>query len=166
MNSIGQLAQITSVENLNSLNSQITGLVSSLQYSQAMQATDLVGKTVTVPMNVMELENSGTMTGEVQVPANADRVQVFIQDASGQVVSSMDFGAQYSGTVPFTTDDLAKGMYSISAVATYGADDQSVPVALSTKVNSVVIPGGGKEIELNLAGIGAMPVSQVSRIEQ
>ncbi len=163
---VGQLAQITSVENLNSLNSQITGLVSSLQYSQAMQATDLVGKTVTVPMNIMELENTGSMSGEVQVPVNADRLQVFVQDANGQVVSSMDFGPQYSGTVPFTTEDLAKGIYAISAVATYGADTETVPVALSTKVDSVVIPGGGKEIELNLAGIGAMPVSQVSRIGQ
>lgn len=162
---VSQLAQITSVDNLNSLNKQVTELVSSLQYSQAMQATNLVGKTVTVPINVMELESSGTMSGEIQLPANADKVQIFIQDANGQVVSSMDLGAQSSGTVPFTTDDLAKGMYAISAVAVVGAEEQSIPVALSTKVNSVVIPGGGQEVELNLAGIGAMPVSQVSRIE-
>ncbi|WP_211827075.1 flagellar hook assembly protein FlgD [Kistimonas asteriae] len=163
---VGQLAQITSVENLSSLNSQITGLVSSLQYSQAMQATDLVGKTVTVPINIMELESSGTMTGEVQVPVSADRVQLYIQDASGQIVDSIDLGAQASGTVPFTTDSLAKGMYSISASATYGTEEQSIPIALSTKVDSVVIPGGGKEIELNLAGIGAMAVSQVSKIQE
>ncbi|MCK5893245.1 MAG: hypothetical protein KAG53_02290 [Endozoicomonadaceae bacterium] len=162
---VAQLAQITSVDNLSNLNSQIAGLVSSMQYSQAMQATDLVGKTVTVSANIMELESSGTIAGEVRMPGSAENVQMFIHNAQGDVVKTMDLGAQVSGSVPFTTDDLPEGVYSVSAIAVNGTTEQSVPVALNAKVNSVVIPGGGKDIELNLAGIGAIPVSQISKIQ-
>lgn len=162
---VAQLAQITSVDNLSNLNSQIAGLVSSMQYSQAMQATDLVGKTVTVSANIMELESSGTIAGEVRMPVSAENVQMFIHNARGDVVKTMDLGAQVSGSVPFTSDDLPEGVYSVSAIAVNGTTEQSVPVALNAKVDSVVIPGGGKDIELNLAGIGAMPVSQISKIQ-
>lgn len=162
---VAQMAQITSVENLDRLNAQMVGLVSTMQYSQAMQATDMVGKTVTVPINVMEIDSSDTMSGEVQMSVSAENVNVFIHDATGEIVESIDLGAQTSGNVLFTTNNLAKGMYSVSAIATNGTESQSVPIALSAKVDSVVIPGGGREVELNLAGIGAMPISQVSKIQ-
>ncbi|MTI12489.1 flagellar hook assembly protein FlgD [Sansalvadorimonas verongulae] len=165
---VAQLAQITSVENLESLNDSISGMVSSMQYSQAMQATGLVGKTVTVPTSVVETTGEEGIQGEVSLPANAQSVRVLVSDAIGQIVGEVNLGAQARGDSKFDTSslNLDPGVYSISAIATNGGEQLKVPVSISSKVESVVIPGGGSEVELNVAGIGAMPLSQVSRVSE
>ena len=165
---VAQLAQITSVENLESLNHTMNGMVSSMQYSQAMQATGLVGKTVTVPTSVVEANGEESINGEVSLPTNADSVRVIVSNAIGQIVGEIDLGKQASGGVNFDTSslDLDPGVYSISAIAANAGEQLKVPVSLSSKVESVVIPGGGGEIELNVAGIGAMPLSQISRVSE
>ena len=165
---VAQLAQITSVENLESLNNSINGVVSSMQYSQAMQATGLVGKTVTVPTSVVEASGEESIQGEVSLPANAESVRVLVSDAIGQIVGEVDLGKQAKGNTTFDTSslDLDSGVYSISAIATNGGEQLKVPVSISSKVESVVIPGGGSEVELNVAGIGAMPLSQISRVSE
>ncbi|WP_281647140.1 flagellar hook capping FlgD N-terminal domain-containing protein [Parendozoicomonas sp. Alg238-R29] len=163
---VAQLAQITSVENLESLNQTMTGAVNSMQYSQAMQATGLVGKTVTVPTSVIEVEEGKSVSGEVAVPSNADQLRVIVSDANGQIVGEVDLGKASKGLVNFDTSslDLDAGVYSISAIASNGDEQLKVPVAISSEVESVVIPGGGSEVEVNIAGIGAMPLSQIARI--
>ena len=165
---VAQLAQITSVENLESLNQSINGMVSSMQYSQAMQATDLVGKTVTVPTSVVDLAEDGVVKGEISLPTRADQVRLLVTDASGQIVGEVNLGSANAGTLNFSTEslDLDKGFYALSAVATAGGEQLKVPVSVSGEVEGVVIPGGGMEVELNVAGVGAMPLSQVTRISQ
>ncbi|CAM3442847.1 flagellar hook assembly protein FlgD [Parendozoicomonas haliclonae] len=163
---VAQLAQITSVENLENLNQTLSGMVSSMQYSQAMQATDLVGRTVTVPTSVVEINDGDSIRGEVSLPTIADSLRVLVSDASGQIVGELDLGQSSAGRQAFDISelDLDAGVYSLSAIATSGGEQLKVPVSLTSSVESVVIPNGGTEVELNIAGIGAMPLSQIARV--
>ncbi len=67
-----QMAQISTVTGISSLNSTVSQLVSQLQQSQALQSTQLAGHTVLVPGSSLTLASTGA-SGSSSPPTAASR---------------------------------------------------------------------------------------------
>jgi flagellar basal-body rod modification protein FlgD len=91
-----QMAQINTVSGLDKLNRTVEGLNSQFVQLQALQGASLVGREVSVPGDRLQVQGGKAEAGfELQGPA--DRVKVEILSGAGQVIDTLQLGAQTSG---------------------------------------------------------------------
>lgn len=169
---LGQLAQFGAVSGLKQLQTQFETLAGSLVSSQALQASSLLGREVLINATSGYLEDGRPLEGAIDVPSGAQSVKLLIADASGQIVRTLDLGAQAPGLASFSwngqTDSgpaAAPGRYSLRA-QTY-LNGQAVDAAqtlISAPVESVTLGAGQSGLSLSLRGLGDMPFSAVRRI--
>lgn len=163
-----QLAQISTAQGMNDLNTTLTSLMGAYQSSQTLQAASLVGHQVMAEGSKIALSNSQGLGG-VDLASAADAVTVTIQDASGNTVKTLNLGAQSAGQVGFSWDGtdatgntVADGNYTFSVkAASNGSDVTATPLALST-VSSVSVNNG--TLGVNVAGLGQLNLNQIYRI--
>jgi flagellar basal-body rod modification protein FlgD len=159
-----QLAQIDTVSGISQLNSSLTSLSSQLSATEAGQSASLIGRTVLVPGNTFTVDfptnaDGTTSTTEaaspfgIKLPAAASDLRVQVTNSTGQIVRTIDLGAQPAGVIPVPgfnpVDDngnaLPKGNYTFTATDAGGAaTGTSAPVALTgITVVSVVTQSDG-----------------------
>lgn len=172
---MAQLSQLSMVEGIQNLNKVTEGFITSLQSSQALQASALVGRTVQIQSDIGNLVEGSNLTGSVFVPASASNMDIKIVDNQGQVLRELDT-AQYrnasgvfpEGSINFEWDGLmdngeaaAPGLYQVLSSAEIDGQSYSMTTYTNANVNSVTIANGG-EVWLNLAGKGSVALSEVN----
>ncbi len=162
-----QLAQISTVDGIEKLNSTLKMILEGSNENQAMQAAALVGHGVLVPGSGLIL--AGGAIGGIELAEPADRVTVTIKDSAGLAVRTLDLGGHDAGSLSFAWDGLsdggaqaADGAYTISVSAVREGTDVAVkPLELGI-VSSVVRTSDG--VSLNVGGIGNFKMSDVREI--
>lgn len=168
---IGQLAQFSTVEGVEKLNSSMETILSGYQSSQALQASSLVGRKVIVPTERAVVDTAETFKASMVLPASSSNVYVNVYDATGAVVNRISMGPQEAGNISFMWDGkdasgntMPPGTYRFEAQATYDGETKALYTMLPANVDSVTL--GGNELMLNLAGLGSVPLSHVQVIGQ
>ena len=169
---IAQLAQFSTVEGIEKMNSSMDAMASSFQSSQALQASSLVGRTVVIPSEVAMVDPELGFTGQLALPESSGAVKVNIYDEAGSMVATVDLGAQEAGIHDFTWDGkdssgntLPSGQYSFEAQASINGEPVQLATLLPANVDSVSLGvGRGGEMVLNLAGLGSIGLSEVFTI--
>lgn len=167
---VAQLAQFSSVEGIDKLNTSLEGMAASFQSSQALQASSLVGRSVKVLSDTAQLENGGTVFGTVALPYSTTDLKINIYDGSDVLVGQQLLSSQKAGNIDFSWDGvgsdgnpLPAGQYRFEAIAMKEGKPEQLNTALGVNVNSVTVAGGGV-INLNIAGLGSVPMSHVIEI--
>ncbi|MFC3606714.1 flagellar hook assembly protein FlgD [Stutzerimonas tarimensis] len=170
---IAQLAQFSTVEGVEKLNSSVQSILTGYQSSQALQASSLVGRKVIVPTSQAVVDTSQTFRANTVLPISSSNVYVNVYDTAGSQVSRINLGQQSAGTVSFMWDGkdssgatLPPGTYRFEAQASYDEETQALHTLLPANVDSVTLGQNGGELMLNLAGIGSVALSQVQIIGQ
>ncbi len=101
---VAQLAQFSSLEGINTLNDSVNCISSNFSSSQALQASSLVGRSIITQTDKALVDTSKSMTGSVAVTAATGNVSIKITDKDGNVVRTIDMGAQSAGTSDFIWD--------------------------------------------------------------
>ncbi|XLX38868.1 flagellar hook assembly protein FlgD [Ectopseudomonas mendocina] len=168
---IAQLAQFSSLEGIQQLNSSVSSMMSSFQSSQALQASSLVGRKVIVPSEKAVVDTSESFKASTVLPVSSSNVYVNVYNNAGALVTRVNLGEQAAGNVSFIWDGkdssgnvAPPGTYKFEAQATYGGETKGLYTLLPANVDSVTL--GGSELMLNLAGLGSVPLSQVQVIGQ
>ena len=170
---VAQLAQFSSLEGINTLNDSVNAISSNFSSSQALQASSLVGRSIITQTDKAMVDTSKSMTGSVAVTAATGNVSVKITDKDGNVVRTIDMGAQSAGNSSFIWDGKNdKGEVAPAGTYTFAAstkNDKGDSVALLTSlpatVTSVTLSKTGGEMLLNLAGgMGSVKLSQIQTI--
>lgn len=168
---IAQLAQFSTVEGVEKLNTSMESLLSGYQSSQALQASSLVGRKVIVPTDKALVDTSESFKASLVLPTSSSNVYVNVYDSAGAAVNRVNLGEQAAGNVSFIWDGknasgklLPPGTYKFEAQATYDGETKGLNTLLPANVDSVTL--GGSELTLNLAGLGSVPLSQVQVIGQ
>ena len=121
-----QLAQISTVSGIGQLNTSLSSLATQLSAGQSAQAAMLIGATVLAPGSTITVsERQGQQLRRAVANALSD-MTVSVTNSAGQVVNTIDSGAQAAGTVPISgwtpTDatgaTLPDGTYTITAAGT------------------------------------------------
>jgi flagellar basal-body rod modification protein FlgD len=153
-----QLAQISTVDGIEKLNTTLQSLVSGANEAQAMQAAALVGHGVLVPGTGLTLQD-GFAFGGVELTEAADRVTVTITDGNGLVVRTLELGAREAGNFGFAWDGqadsgaaAAPGAYTMSVAAVRGEAAVSAATLQAAAVTGVVRTAQGVSLDLGAAG--------------
>lgn len=168
---LGDIAQFSAVSGIGELNTSFSEFASSLSNDQALQAASLVGRQVSAPLQTGILVAGESITGELTLPASSPDVFIQITDQSGQIVKTLPLGTQSAGSVPFVWDGkkadgsmAPPGLYDIDAQARIDGQNFELDAHLVADVESVTLGGPGKALQLNLAGLGSVPFTSVSKI--
>ncbi len=163
-----QLAQISTVDGIERLNSMLGKLMEGQQSSEALQAAQLVGRGVLVPGKGMLLGEQGAMGG-FTLDAGADKVVVSINDANGLEIANVDLGAHEAGTHSFQWDGMAidgtaaaAGAYVVKLLATSGDDKVGATALELGQVSSVI--RGPKSVDLQVGALGIFQLSEIQQI--
>ena len=169
---LNQLAQLSEVQGITSLNTSFGALSSSLSSSQALQASSLLGHQALVNSSTANLAAGATVTGAINVPQTTSQVVLNISDASGALVKQINLGAQSAGLTSFSWNgstgsgsQAPPGTYTLTAQYAGGASGGTAATTLvNGTVESVSMGAGSTGLTLNVAGIGSVPFSSVQQI--
>jgi flagellar basal-body rod modification protein FlgD len=157
-----QMAQINTVTGIENLNTSVQALHSQFVQMQALQGASLIGRDVTVEGQQLSFDGSTAEAG-FSLEGPADAVQVDILNGAGQVVESLQLGAQESGRHGFEWDaskypDAAN--YSFRVTATLGTTAVEATPLMLDRVQSVGLDGTSG-LMLTLERSGAVPYGDV-----
>jgi len=167
-----QLAQLSEVQGITSLNTSFGALSNSLTSNQALQASSLLGHQALVNSSTATIAAGATVTGAVNVPQSTSQVTLSITDSNGALVSQINLGAQSAGLANFSWNGTTgsgsqapAGTYTLAATyagATSGGT--SATTLVNGTVESVSMGAGSAGLTLNVAGVGSVPFSNVQQI--
>jgi len=168
---LGQLAQFSTVNGISSLNSSFEGLSSALQDEQALQAANLVGRSVLADTDVAWFDGTADIDGAIELGATASNVEIDIVNANGELVKKLSLGEQSPGIVNFSWDGrdasgdvVDNGHYQMNARVLRGSNVESVGTYLRADVESVTLGRLGRGMTLNLAGGSTLSLADVHQI--
>jgi flagellar basal-body rod modification protein FlgD len=173
---VAEMAQFTSLEQLTNIAAGIDTLAANSAQEQIFSAVSYMGKSILATGD--SVSKSGTNVSKVYYTLTdaAKDVTVNIYDASGNIVQSLDYGAQAAGTYSVSWDGtdyngstVADGMYKIT-MAAVDKNDQSiltdtqvtgevVGVMRDTGTNYLVLSDGRKVDFLNVKEIVETPAT-------
>ncbi len=176
---VAQLAQFSSVEGLDRLNNSFDDFASSFISNQALQASSLVGQSVSVPANTAQLIEGDVVSGSFHLPASSSDINIAVYDTQGVLMDEVPLGGHEAGEVVFrwdgsrieidgelleweSTNTVPSGEYEFAVIAQQEGKPQQLDTALSANVNSVTVDTNN-QIILNLAGIGSVNIHDVKQ---
>ncbi|MDQ2077336.1 flagellar hook assembly protein FlgD [Marinimicrobium sp. ABcell2] len=176
---VAQLAQFSSVEGLERLNKNFEGFTNNFMSNQALQASSLVGTSVSVETDTTKLMEGGIVSGSALLESSTGGVAINIYNDKGSLVAQVPAGDQPRGEMVFRWDGqnmevngkllkwraeqpMPAGDYRFEVMGNQNGEQQQMQTALSANVNSVTMGADGK-LTLNLAGIGAVNIADVKQ---
>jgi flagellar basal-body rod modification protein FlgD len=172
---LSQMAQFGTVNGIQGLQASFDSFAKSMSSNQTLQATSLVGRTVSTSSNQVYLaETNGHIKGTVDLSDSSPDVSIKITDpATGNIIRTIDLGSQSAGTVPFTWDgknDAGKsatspGVYKVQAQTLLNGYNTVLTPNIESRVESVSMGSGTQGMQVNLAGgLGSVSFNQIKQI--
>jgi flagellar basal-body rod modification protein FlgD len=163
-----QMAQLSTVQGIENMNSSLQTLAASMGANQMAQAANLIGRGVLVPGDSISPAPMEAVMG-FELARPADKVTVDILDAGGGVVRSLDLGPREGGINVLAWDGLTSngsaapdGQYSFKINAIQGGQSVSSTALHLGQVNSV--SQGSQGVQLNLAGNESVSYADIRQI--
>ena len=164
-----QLAQISTVNGIQQLNTTMQSLSSSFLSAQSLQSAALIGHTVLTGGNNLNIADGMPAYGAVELAQPADSVRVNIVTAAGNIVRQLELGPQKTGVAGFQWDGLddsganvPAGRYSFQVAAASGGQKVDTTSFMAGTVSSVTLGSDG--LRLTVGGIGNITMQQIKQI--
>lgn len=168
---VSQMAQISTVDGITSLNSSVSNLSTVVTSSQALMASSLVGQKVLLPTSTGYMDSGAGMSGVVATGEGASDLTISIKNASGAVVYQTNVSGDQTGNVPFSWDGkdakgnaLPEGKYTVSATGLVDGKSQELSGLVYGKVNSVTLGSSSTSTALNINGLGSIELSNILEV--
>ena len=152
-----QMAQINTVTGIQQVNDTLKNMSTQFNSMQVLQGSSLVGREVMVESNTMS--NTGTVaSGTLALGGDAEVVKIDILSPGGQLLGSLNLGAQKAGQVSFNWDSSAypagqKPVFKVTATQG-GKSIENTPMARD-KVLAVGSENGTMTVQLQSQGTQA-----------
>jgi flagellar basal-body rod modification protein FlgD len=160
-----EFAEISTVNGIDQLNTQVSSIQSSAAAAQIAQASSLVGKQVAVSGDTLTPDASGSATGVFDLANSAQNVTVSILEPNGTSAGTVNLGSLAAGQQSFSWGGGTAGTqytYQVNATAASGAAVSATPYSVYT-VEGVNL--SGTTPSLNVAGSAtSLPISSVATV--
>lgn len=158
-----QMAQINTVNGIEKLNTTVSGLNAQFVQMQALQGASLVGRDVVVKGDRLAPNDQGLVQGGFELDSPADRVNIEILGAGGNVIDSVALGAESAGQhgfewVPKQGVDPSLGQ-RFRVVAKNGSATLGATPLMRDRVDAVL--SGGDTLNLVLRDSGTVPYNGI-----
>jgi flagellar basal-body rod modification protein FlgD len=169
---VTQLAQFGTVSGIDSMQTSLSSLSSTLLANQALSSAGLVGHSVLTQASSAQYSAGQSMAGAVQAPTGSSGVVVDVNNASGQMVQQLTLGAG-SGMTAFSWDGSTlsgaaapSGSYSFQAIAQVNGASVAAPIYLSGTVSSISLNSGGSGgVTVNTPQLGSISLANIQQID-
>lgn len=163
-----QIAQINTVQGIQNLNTTMTSMAGQFGNLQSLQGASLIGHSIISSGNTITVDPaSGTGTAAYSLAGAADNVSVQVLGAGGQVIDTLQLGAQSGGTHNFDWNASAHpgvGTPTFVVSASYGGQAVSATPLERGAVMGVALGSSGG-LNLSLANGSSVPYTSVLSIQ-
>jgi len=112
---IAQLAQFSSLEQLMSLNSNMSSMAMAQVSMAGTEAVNFIGKEVKVLGNEIEYDGENPVDMNYELAGDAEEVTIKIYDEDDNLVKTIELGTQDEGMQSYTWDGLNNDLSSSAA---------------------------------------------------
>ena len=158
-----QMAQISTVNGIDKLNTTVQGLNQQFVQMQALQGASLVGRDVILPGDRLTTNDAGLVQGGFELGSAADSVKIEVLNAGGHVIDSIELGAEGSGRHGFEWKPKAGIDATLGdrfrVIAKSGTTTLSATPLMRDRVDAV--SAGGETLSLELRMSGSVAYSQI-----
>jgi len=169
---VSQLASFSEVSGMDSMQSSMNNLASSMLASQVASGTSLIGQAVVASTPTAALTSGSTVTGAVNAPSSATSLQVQVTDANGNPVSTFTVTPPSGGgDTTFTWNGETSagaaaptGIYTFSVTANGGGSSSSLTPMFASTVTSLSVNPSTQALTLN-TNAGSVPLSSVVQVQ-
>lgn len=166
---LGQLAQLTQVEQSYNTTTALNNLLAAQNSSLASSAVSLIGGTITATGNQANFDGTNAATMKYSMPVATSSTTLTITNASGNVVRTVSLGPQASGAATYQWDGcdgqgnkLAAGAYTFGISGLDAAGGKQTATTYTTGVaDSVSFDNGLAYISI---GAVTVPYSSVTKV--
>jgi flagellar basal-body rod modification protein FlgD len=149
-----QMAQINTVNGIETLNGTVKNLNTQFVQMQALQGASLVGHDVTLQGNRLAVEG-GQAQGGFELAGTASQVKVEVLNAAGRVIDTVQLGAQTAGRHGFewpATNMADDTELRFRVTATSGAQAVNTTLLMRDTVEAVTTSGGSLILQTQHSG--------------
>ncbi|KKL02414.1 flagellar hook assembly protein FlgD [Rheinheimera mesophila] len=187
---IAQMTNFTMADGISSLNNNFKDFATTMNSSQALQASSLVGQYVLVKSDDMVFDGENAVVASANFPDDATNVKVQIKNADGVVVRSVTIDKADAGRLQLpwdgTTDTQAlnedgtpkvdkdgkpvmeiapKGVYTIAVEGSIAGKNEAIVTSVYAPVTSITLGNGTTQgLLLNVYGQGQKKLSDIEEI--
>jgi flagellar basal-body rod modification protein FlgD len=187
---IAQMTQFTMADGISQMSSNFKDFATSMNSSQALQASTLVGQHVLVKSKDIVFDGENAIVASANFPDDATDVKIKIKNSDGVVVRSVTLKEADAGRLQLpwdgTTDTQAvntdgtpktdgdgkpvmevakKGIYRIEVEATIDKKNEAIVTSIYAPVTSVTLGNGTTQgLLLNVYGQGQKKLSEIEEI--
>ena len=111
--------------------------------------------------------------GKIATEVPASNVNIYVENAAGEIIQSIPVGAVSSGGGNFTWDgnmsdgsQAPPGAYRFRIAGMVDGEATELQAMTFRKVDSVTLAGNGGSVLLNLNGGGSMPLNEVVEVSE
>ncbi|CAN5445292.1 flagellar hook capping FlgD N-terminal domain-containing protein [soil metagenome] len=147
---VTQMATITNSTGIAEMNASLTDIKSQLSGSRIGDAASWIGRSMLVESNIAAPDSAGQYAGVLTLGADASNVTVQLQDGSGNVVKTLDLGAQSAGAVNFYWDGKDDAGNAVGTQTLQVKVNGATPTSTATwaTIAAVQSPADGTESSL------------------
>lgn len=159
-----QMAQINTVTGIQQVNETIKSMAAQFSSMQMLQGASMVGREVLTEGNVLPIQN-GVGKGALDLAGSADKVSVQVLSTGGQLLGTVNLGAQDAGRHSFEWDAsgyTGTGTPVFKVVATQGTTAVGSTALTRNTVESISADTTG--MTLTLKGAGTIAYGTVKAI--
>ena len=162
-----QMAQINTVTGIDKLNNTDKDIGTNFGQLQLLQAANIVGHSVLVDGNELNLDTNGKTGGAYELDANARNVNIEVLSSAGVVVDTISQGATTSGRHDFTwtpPEGVSKDQsFTFRVKATNGTTKVGANTLMLDQVDAVSNASTGG-VNLELRNSGTVAYSKVKAV--
>lgn len=168
---VAQMATFSNVAGISEMNKTLKDMSGRLESANAAQAISYVGKTVLVEGDTAYPNTDGSLSAVLPLDESANEVLVQISDNAGNLLRSLNYGAQGKGDVAIEWDGKTDsggaapaGPYKLTSSVLRNGTRIASPINVWAPVTSVSLGKDGSAPVLNLAGLGSKPLTAVRQV--
>lgn len=169
---LSQMAQFGTVSGIQDLQQSFANFASSINSDQALQATGLIGRYVSVQSTQGVLPAGGEISGNANLTSSTPDLKIaIVNSTTGELVQTLNLGNQGSGAIPFVWDGTnsagtlaSPGIYKIQATAQVDGKNTAIPTDINSRVESVNMANSSSGLKVNLAGDNSVDFAKIKQI--
>ncbi|MGH1462949.1 MAG: flagellar hook capping FlgD N-terminal domain-containing protein [Neptuniibacter sp.] len=170
-----QIATMSQVESINNLAQSVESTSQSMLASQAaLQASSMVGRSVYIPSDTVEVGTASSpyARGSFKLDASASEVRIKVYDSTGSQVDTMQLGSVEAGDHDFAwqmqldengAPNIPPGDFTFIVEKVEDGESVALDTNMAYSVNSVTLGENGIGMTVN-TNAGSFDVSQVKQI--
>ena len=169
---IAQMAQFSTVTGITEMGASLKGIAEQLGEFRIATAANLLGSSVMIPGNYARPDESGEIHGMLDLPAASGATSLTFSNAAGDLLHTMQLGAQPSGLVGFEWSDVPQSVLDsgeavrIEAFADMGKGMESLTPSIFAEILAASTGDAVNGVMLDVRDYGEVRAADVKKFRR